>query len=604
MSADEGRRRSLPLDAVRASALWAVALLPLVVFLLPVLRTGYLFDDSFNSYFDAEAHLRGLSFVGYTLRIIHVYIDQQGRFYPLAFFQTYGLLSYTSLYVYKLTLIALTVVDALLAMLLLRTLRVPRFAVLLFPLAFCATLQMRAFLDPLLGFAGLMQTVAALVLASAILFVCHLRRSRAAFLAVSLLLLALACLEYEAAMTFGLLYPVLALAERRGWRNVLRASIPPIAVTVIFLALAVVLRLRVGNNSVYRADLTLGPAVWAFAHQFSGGLPLSYFAVSDSLFGRRSAFIEQRFTITGNVAFLCTALLASAAIVWQATRARAAGALARTATTVGLTGLVIAVAPVLLLSISPRWQPFLSYGVAYIPVEIQAIGVAIVIVLLAWLDVAKIGRLPAGGVAAAGCLAVVAVACVTFLANDAVVDGFVPGKAERSFEEHALGAGLLEAFPRAASVVPEPFSSYPTQSGFFYKFGHRLLTIAPLSGLNTQLPKCGWTYTGACAPYARPLLYRIGSLASGREFALACPLRVVGRGSARGLACEGPATVAIDAHDHAPSLCAGALIASGPLPPARLTEAASEASGHGITICHGVLRMPMSSSDVTVVEGS
>jgi hypothetical protein len=592
-----------PWDTVRASALWAVALLPLVVFLLPVLRTGYLFDDSFNSYFDAEAHLRGLTFVGYTLKIIHVYIDQEGRFYPLAFLQTYGLLSYTSLYVYKLTLIGLTVLDALLAMFLLRSLNVPRFAVLLFPLAFCATLQMRAFLDPLLGFAGLMQTVSALILGSAILFLGHLRRPRPTILAGSLLLLMLACLEYEAAMGFGVLYPVLALAERRGWRNVARASVPPIVVTIVFLALAVFLRLRAGNNSVYRADLSLGPAVWAFAHQLSGGLPLSYFAASNSLFGHRPAFVEHRFTITGNIAFLAMALVA-AAVVCQAARARVAFG-AGSAATVGLTGLTIAVAPALLLSISPRWQPFLSFGIAYIPVEVQAIGVAMLITLLGWLAVAlRGGRLGAVAVVGAGCLVVVAAASVTFLANDVVVDSFVPAKAERAFEEHALGAGLLNAFPHAASVVPEPFSSYSTQSGFFYKFAHRLLTIAPLSGLNTELPKCGWKYTGACAPYVHPLLYRIGSLPSGREFALACPLHVVGTGLASRLACEGTATVALDTRDRAPGLCASTRIASGAVAPAQLTEEAEgEMPRRGITICRGVLKLPMSSSDVTVVPG-
>jgi hypothetical protein len=449
-----------------------------------------------------------------------------------------------------------------------------------------------------------MQTVAALALGSAILFVWHLRRPRPVVLAGSLVLLALACLEYEAAMAFGLLYPVLALSERRGRRGLIRASLPPVAVTAAFLALAVVLRLRAGGNSVYRADLSAGPAFWAFAHQFSGGLPLSYFAVSDQLYGVRSAFIRHRFTITGNTAFVLTALLASAVIVWEAARDRGGGARARAATTVGLAGLTIAVAPALLLSISPRWQPFLSYGVAYIPVEVQAVGVAMVIVVLGWLDVAGMrSRLLAGGVAAAGCLALVAVASVTFLANDVVVDAFVPAKAERAFEEHALGAGLLDAFPRAGAVVPEPFNSYTTQSGFYYEYAHRRLTIAPLTGLNVELPKCGWRYTGACAPYARPLLYRIGYLASGREFALSCALRVVGEGTRRSLACRGPAAVAIDSHGDAPTPCAHAVIKSASVPAVRLAVATGHASRHGITICHGVLPMPMSVSDVTVVEG-
>jgi hypothetical protein len=490
-------------------------------------------------------------------------------------------------------------------MALLHILRVPRFVVLLFPLAFCATLQMRFFLDPLLGFAGVLQVVAALTLGSAILFVSNLRNPRPAAFVTSLVLLAVACAEYEAALAFGIIYPALALAERRGWRGVLRASRAPIAVTFVFIGIAIALRLRLGSEAPYRADLSPQPALWAFVHQFSGAIPLSYFAVSGSLFGSRGAFVEHRFTITGNVAFLVSAGIASVRIVWEVQRDLGEAVTARLVTTAGVVGLSLAVAPELLLSISPRWQPDIRFGVAYLPVEIQSIGVAVLLVVGVWLVVTRMpGRFWANTAATVACIAVATVASVTFLANDLVVDVFAPGKAARAFEEHSLRVGLLDQFPHATAIVPDPMYPWASQAGFFYANAHRRLTVASLPSLTSTLAGCKWSFASVCAPFARSLLYRIGTLPSGRGFALVCPIRILSTRDQHALTCRGPATVVLDRLDGVATLCSGAQIAGGSAPPSRLVAIRRrETHYRGTAVCRGVIRAPATVRDVGVVQG-
>jgi hypothetical protein len=84
---------------------------------------------------------------------------------------------------------------------------------------------------------------------------------------------------------------------------------------------------------------------------------------------------------------------------------------------------------------------------------------------------------------------------------------------------------------------------------------------------------------------------------------LVCPLRVEGAGAKRSLVCEGAATVVLGPPGDAAGSCAGALITADSTPPARLVMAGGErAPGHGITVCHGVIRVPMEVSVVNVVE--
>ena len=141
----------------------------------------------------------------------------------------------------KLLLIVLTVVAAGFLYALAVRLGLSRTSALLVLAVLAASLQMRSYHDPLLGYWGSIQLLLVLVLGSLIVFVRALHRGSAGGIALSLLLFLPALLLYEGAYMLVPVFAAVALFERRGQAAFVAAA-PFLALGAALVCLSLYLR--------------------------------------------------------------------------------------------------------------------------------------------------------------------------------------------------------------------------------------------------------------------------------------------------------------------------------------------------------------------------
>lgn len=90
------------------------------LFLSPLLETGYISDDIFNSFVRGYIEYEGTCLTEFTTGIIREWINA-GRFYPVSFFSTYTLFYFlNNVWIYKLIVIIAIAINLILFFLFLR----------------------------------------------------------------------------------------------------------------------------------------------------------------------------------------------------------------------------------------------------------------------------------------------------------------------------------------------------------------------------------------------------------------------------------------------------------------------------------------------------
>lgn len=444
-------------------SLWAalIGLGLLALFLLPALHAGYRGDDAFSSEQNGLGEFVGRSLPEQLWALTELFW-RSGRPQVLATYQGFTVAWFLGddPVLFHAYLIFTTLITAGLLFVLVRRLGVSVAGSLLVLVLLAGAIQFRSYHDAQLGYWGTIQILLSLTLGSLIFYLSWLREGgRRRFLIAALLFLPVPLL-YEGSYTLVALYLGLALHERRGWAA-WRASALFLAYGFFFVILSLYLR-SIATGAAENYQPGGGPA-WilrTYVIQLFPPLP-----GSNLIFGDFSPFIP-----TGNqptkaellgglwrgALVFAVVLALSLRMVWdhgaRLVSRRAVGGIA-------ITGALLWLAPVLIVSVSPKYQIELSPGKGHLPLFIQVFGwslVAAAVLFTALRGALRRSFAAAVFTALAGAGLLGAGAGVVGYNNMRVVALEQPIIETRALLEHASADGAFSTLPDGASIIMSP----------------------------------------------------------------------------------------------------------------------------------------------------
>ncbi len=254
------------------------ALLLMFIFLQPVLKGGFCWDDAF---FSAEAQYMRLSGTSVWERVWKEIVDyvRIGRINPFATFHFLVFYYLPDVRLYKLMLVVLTLLDGWLFW---RFLRLwggdhIRAAAVLVIAVLC--FQFRLYHDPLNSYYGLMQVMFCELMLALTGFVRWMRTGRKSSLILSLLAFAMGLMSYEMFFPLTALFLIPAWDEEKHLGKAIRRTLPWILLAVLIFSLSMVLRRNITEETAYNGttfSLEIPLLARTFATQVGAAFPLSY----------------------------------------------------------------------------------------------------------------------------------------------------------------------------------------------------------------------------------------------------------------------------------------------------------------------------------------
>lgn len=345
-----------------------------------VFRTPLLNDDLVNVNIRAIAASEGQGLLGKILTETSAWMQLQGRFFPGAFFWTYGLFGLTqNVIVYKMVLIILLGGAFITVGLLVRSTARNNYLAALVGIVLIGLLSIRVGHDAITSYTGLVPLVIMLSCSSALLMIWGNGRWFVAIPAT--LLYSSSLVTYEVVI---LLAPILALLV---WLRLRK----PIAYIVFLVpafvqaGIAFYLRsaLQVGTTvPAYTVSLDPGSVLLTFAKQASAALPMAQW-----LFGEAPGippFSIALFLVTAIIfllpAFIGTWLILSSPAINQI-KTLTLGLMA-------IVGLWAWISTAALTAITARWQHELVWGTGYLNVVFGYVGMGLCLSsLLCWIEI-------------------------------------------------------------------------------------------------------------------------------------------------------------------------------------------------------------------------
>ncbi len=456
----------------RALILGAGVLALAVAFLSPMLKSGFCGDDAINSLVMPTLDSGSWSIVTRTISEQAVaWATLQGRFFLLAYV-AYGMfyLINGNVLVYKILVMALVLADIGLFGLLIKRLSGSVGAGMFGAAVVLLAMQMRAFHDPILGFSTLLQMSLLWILVSLLAFTTYLQTGKSRHLLLSAAAYLLATLTYEVTLPLFLIHVIVAwlFPGRQRFGVALRRSWPFVAIAAASVLGVILLRSVYGvslggaGGSTYMPNADPLAFLTTLAKQTAGAFPLSYHALdafstsaihpSPGLFENLAVY-ARRYPVSTLAVLTGFVLVVSAAIRRVGSDVRDDSHPAR-AGLIAAVGLALLVLPGTLISLSPRWQTELFWGISYLPVYISYFGVATLAValLLAVAESRPRWLMRWAGLTLA--LLVALVGTTTYHDNRMVIDAWNDGwKFPREAEMAGLRAGTLDALRDGATVV-------------------------------------------------------------------------------------------------------------------------------------------------------
>ncbi len=460
-----------------------LAILANVVFLLPVLDSPYLGDDSWcESTIRGTAQLSGKSLGAICANTVVDYV-RSGRWYPGIIYY-YPIFYYLDRHAYKIVAIAFVVFNVILfgyfVNLLAGSARAGLLSMLLAPLSF----QFRLYHDPIMSYYYLMQVEFSLILLSLILLVWYVRSWKRALLWLSVGAYALCLLVYEAFYGVWVVHGLIALLllRKESPTRACKITAPFLVATLVNAGLTVLVR------SLFAAQyegitLNFSPITWiiAFSKQAFAAIPMSYVltsgAIENGTLYAREYFGSELFVACG--LWLVTWLMA-----WEL-RTHDSGKTAHQGVVpVAAVGLALWLLPGTLVSLSCKYQRELTWGLGYLPVYVSGFGI-MSIAVAGILSVGDSGRRlrdkafmitgVALGVVGAGICGTV------YSGNRIVIQRY--GYAEqyqRTLMENALHCGLFRSVPPGSFLLcDQPIRSWDSPSFFGMHSGLALDVVRP-----------------------------------------------------------------------------------------------------------------------------
>lgn len=368
-----------------------IAIVISVFYLTPLFYSGYIGDDAVNSLNAREGViLSGESLWLHIEKIIWIWKDSQGRFFPLAWLG-YSLYYYfPTLFGYKLLVAAWVLINILIWGLFINKITKSKFFTLALLILTPFFLQMRIYHEPILSYGGLMQATFIHTLLSLIFFQNYLEGKKKRWLALSMIFYSFALMTYEVSYIFFLFHLLLAFSHEKKISTTIKKSLGPVLTGGFFIGLAIYLR---SNFTQFDIGYTINYDTYSYlktlAKQILGGIPFSYH------FGQMGYHINyldctgllcaiKRIT-QGDLLLLALAVTSLSYAIKKITRPIPHLSLL-------LIGFLIATLPAVLTSLSVKHQGQLGWGTAYLPVYMQNFGMALIFFTLFHFGLLKIKR--------------------------------------------------------------------------------------------------------------------------------------------------------------------------------------------------------------------
>ncbi|MBD0328881.1 MAG: hypothetical protein ICV64_02105 [Thermoleophilia bacterium] len=657
MAARRPRVQWLPSEraARLRAATFVLAFLALALFLWPTTRTWYLGDDAQHAFTPDAVVQRGDSLAGLIFHEIERSAQQTGRFAPLAYFVVVPAYWLTpSVFAFKVGALLIALLAVALATILLRQLGLAWPYAALLPLSLCAVVQFRYWHDPLLGYAAGIPIVASLVLGSLVAFLAGIRRNSVVLHVAAVALFAAACLYWEGTpLLMPVVVPVAWAFGNPSLRVVVRRAAPFAAVSASFVVLVLALRAAApaiteyGHSALYKPDVSAATVVPALAKQISGSVPLSYLIVAVNRDAEADVRPEHRASPYGAAAagedvapglvdslralladevsdpLAIALLLLVVAVLALALTAAVANAAPRRAavTTLGV-GVCLVIGAALAPVLSYRWQREIFFGVPYISVFIEYLGVAMVIVAALALVLGALRSRPAAAAAGAVVFAacVTAVSAATYALNARVVEAFRGVETAMEFNEQALAGGLLRT-PRRANELLIDDSDAPLSAHFIsVASGDPVPPTSSLAEFDRTFATCAddreacervrnftpWLGIAPVDELTSPVAYLTRLDQRGMPWAAVCAIDVAATRRAAASACQGEITVAVGGERFPRTRCSslildGVAVQTGRARPARLPIRLVETrSARSVRFCRAEARAPVYARSIVV----
>ena len=494
-------RRSYVVDHLRAIAARSRPAWPIIwllglaaTFLAPALQTGYWGEDLYQSIMPRGFVVLQGDGLGHTAlaHVKHTMLD--GRFFPL----TPALITtvhyfFHDVRAYKAYIVAASILDIFLFYLLVARLSGRRDYACFAACVTIGLIQYRVAIDPSLGFFGQMQILIAGLFLSLLALQRSLEGRGRGWLAMSVALYFACGLLYEVSYVLVLLPICLTFRAVPGRRRGFLTSLPFLGVVSFCGSQTALVRwLHPSQSYWHKPSFDPSAVATALAHQVSAGLPLSYFLADPlGLFPGQAHGALLRWLLDGRAALVALAAFGLACLCLRGRNAaREADPVAVGWGWLACLGLILAVVPAVMISISPYHRSNISPGVGWIPALIQYYGVGLLLSAGLWIGVRSTfgGGPGASWKCVAAALLVAATVGITDRANREVVHCFnaSPGSKryrdlvaraggtwhdQRRLLEAALDAGLLEEVPEHSAIQTTheyPFWYDATYSRFFY----------------------------------------------------------------------------------------------------------------------------------------
>lgn len=420
--------------------------------LWPLTSSALQGDDIPNSMRSAVLRYTGQSKWESISSIVAQWVRNEGRFFPVSAIENlYLFSSIHSVALYKLiqwlTLIFLILIVGWFV----GAMANSKAAWIVVVAGALAALQTRNWYDPTFGFGLLLQSVTIKVFLSAILLRYSLVQHNQMWRVLSLSLWVAALLQYEVVIT---LLPVFVLVvmmtTSRRWYQIIWTAAPYLASATTYFLVSQVMRQGKTVAPAYTTNSDLGTVIPTYARQLSSGIPFSAHIWDVS----QKSVIESASVFSLTI-FAGLVTLGAILVHKEHSERSVSG---KTIVGLFLIGLNLVLGPGIPTSLSLRWQAEVSWGLGYLPVFIQYVGLSLILAsIVLWLASSSKGSNTHRRLLAV----VLAICTLSATANrQLMLDNVLaqqPSRESRALYETAVRVGLFADVP-AGSIIQSPLS--------------------------------------------------------------------------------------------------------------------------------------------------
>ena len=348
-------------------------LLYTVIYLYPMLNSGYYVDDSINSLIKATVNFDGQSILYIVYANFLYWFSSLGRFFPIAFYQYLIFYYINSLLLYKIIILVFICINILLFGYFVKLFTDSKRLSYLFMLTIPMFFQFRIYHDPILSYNFFMQFIFAFLLISFILFIKGLENKKNSFLLLSILSYIINLLSYEVTYMFFIFHFIIAYKIIKDFKSALLKTLPFLAVSFLAIIFQFIIRsqITISENSAYVINLDVVKYCFTVARQIIAAFPLSYYFFDPQKIAVHNlAGILSGVTIIDISISILFLYLVFSILKWSPLEKINVKYLF-------LLGISFIIIPSLLIGLSPKYQAEIILGIGYLPVYFQYFGMLI-----------------------------------------------------------------------------------------------------------------------------------------------------------------------------------------------------------------------------------